>query len=132
MGDPAVNDRGLFAALRRALSAGVGLVQTRLELFAVELQHEKWRVVDLLLRTALIIILGILTLGLITATIAYLLWSWSPLGALLGLAVAYGVATGLVLWSLQRSLKSGPKPFAGTLAELKKDRECLSDKTSGT
>ncbi|MBK9137379.1 MAG: phage holin family protein [Verrucomicrobia bacterium] len=118
--------------MRRTVSAGLGLVQTRLELFAVELQQEKWRLVDLLLRTALIIILGILTLGLVTATIVYVLWGWSPLGALLGLALVYGAATGLVAWSIQRSLKSGPKPFSGTLNELKKDRECLSDKTSGT
>lgn len=132
MEEPASSDGGLFASIRRTVSVGVGLIQTRLELFSVELQQEKWRVVDLLLRTALIIILGILTLGLVTATIAYLLWDWSPLGVLLGLTTLYGVATFLVLLSIQRSIRSGPKPFAGTLTELKKDRECLSNRTSGS
>jgi uncharacterized membrane protein YqjE len=117
--------------MRRTAAAAIGLVQTRIDLFAVELQQEKWRVVDLLLRTALIVILGILTLGLLTATIVYLLWGWSPLGALIGLTILFGVATLIVLWSIRRSLKSGPRPFAGTLAELKKDQSCLSGKTSG-
>ncbi len=132
MDEPSSSSGGLFASIRRTVSAGVGLVQTRLELFSVEFQQEKWRVVDLLLRAALIIILGILTLGMLTATVVYLLWDWSPMGVLVGLTALYGVATFLVLLSIQRSIKSGPKPFAGTLAELKKDRECLSDNSSGT
>jgi uncharacterized membrane protein YqjE len=117
--------QGLLASVRGAMGSVLALAQTRFRLLAVELQQEKVRLVDLLLRAALAAILILLALGTLTAGLIYLLWPLSPLAAFGGLTLLYGgVATWLLL-GIRRELKHGPQPFAGTLAEFEKDRACF-------
>ena len=42
-----------------------------------------------------------------------------------GLAGGYLVALALVILGFRRYLKRQPKPFSGTLSELRQDRECI-------
>lgn len=116
---------GLLASLRGAVDSVLALVRTRFELLTVELQQEKVRLLDLLLRAALAGILLLLALGTLTAGLVYLLWPLSPLAAFGGLTLVYGGGAVWLLLSIRRELRLGPKPFAGTLAEFDKDRACF-------
>lgn len=122
-GDPPTG--GLFDSLRRMLEASVGLAQRRLELFAVEAQEEKLRVLDLLLRAAAVIGLSLLTLVTATATVVVALWDTSPVLVLVLVTVGYGLAAAWLAAGIRQRLREGPKPFAGTIEEFRKDRECL-------
>ena len=117
--------RGLVTSLSGVVSSVLALARTRIELLAVELQQEKVRLIDLLLRAAVAVVLALLALGTLTAGLVYLLWPWSPLAAFAGLTLLYAVGATWLLLGIRRELKGGSKPFAGTLAELEKDRACF-------
>jgi uncharacterized membrane protein YqjE len=116
---------GLFASLRRMFDSALKLVHNRFELFTVELQEEKIRLFDLLLRVAAVVVLGFMTLIAATALIVVWLWDTSPVAVLAIVTLGYGLTAAGIGYSIQQRLKNGPPPFAGTLAEFKKDRECL-------
>ncbi len=122
-GDPPTG--GLFDSLRRMLEAAAGLAQRRLELFAVEAQEEKLRVLDLLLRATAVIGLSLLALVTATATVVVALWDTSPVLVLVLVTAGYGIAATVLAAGIRRRLREGPKPFAGTIEEFRKDRECL-------
>jgi uncharacterized membrane protein YqjE len=116
---------GLLESLRRLCSNGLALLQNRVELFAVEVQEQKVRLVKILLLTALAVLLGNTAVLVVTATVVVLVGeeAWKPV--LIGLAAFYtlaALAAGLIL---RRELRSAPAPFADTVSELKKDCECL-------
>jgi len=116
---------GVLASVRRIFDSVLALLHSRLELAGIELEEEKLRQFGLLLRTAILVVLGMLTLMTATATVVVIFWDQSP-ELTLGLVTAvYAVATGAVGWGLRRRLKTDPSPFADTLAEFKKDREWL-------
>ncbi len=116
---------GLLASLLSAAESVFALARTRIELLTVELQHEKVRVIDLLLRAALAAILFLMALGTLTAGVIYLLWPLSPLAAFAGLTFLYGGGAAWILIGIRSELKHGPRPLAGTLAEFEKDCACF-------
>lgn len=120
---------GFFEPFRRLSDSVLALVQHRLELFAVELQLEKVRALDVLVRAAALVILGLLTLVAGTATLVVALWDTSPVLVLALVTLCYGAGAAGVAFSLRRRLHAGPKPFSGTLEELRKDRACFGKKS---
>jgi len=125
MDQPPENEGGLFASLRRMLDSLLAIVQNRFQLFTVELQEEKIRVFDLLLRAIAVVVLGFMTLIAATALVVVWLWDTSPVAVLAIVTLIYGLTAAGIGYSIRQRLKNGPLPFAGTLAEFKKDRECL-------
>jgi len=125
MDQPTEKEGDLFAYLRRLLDSALALVQNRFQLFTVELQEEKIRFFDLLLRVVAVAALGAMTL--ITATALVVVWFWdtSPVAVLAIVTLLYGLAAAGVGYGLKQRLQRGSPPFAGTLAELEKDRECF-------
>lgn len=119
----------MLDALRRLGETLVAAAEHRLELFAVELQVEKVRALDVLVRAAALVVLGLLTLVAGTATVVVALWHTSPVLVLAGVTLLYGLGAAGLLASIRRRLQAGPKPFAGTLEELRKDRACFGNKT---
>jgi len=120
---------GWLDPLRRSSDSLLGLVQSRLELFTVELQEEKLRAINLLIWLTIALGLGVAGLLVVVAVLAIFLWNVAGYFGLLGLAVgALGGAAGLFYW-LRRKLQTGPTPFHTTVAEFKKDRECLRKKS---
>jgi uncharacterized membrane protein YqjE len=128
MDQPSEKEGGLFASLRRLLDSALALVQNRFEVFTVELQEEKIRLFDLLLRAAVVVVLGFMTLIAATALVVVWLWDTSPVTVLAIVTLLYGLTAAGVGYSLKQRLQRGPTPFAGTLAEFKKDRECLGNR----
>jgi uncharacterized membrane protein YqjE len=115
---------GVWASLKRILDTLLATAQNRVELFAVELQEEKCRVVEAMLCAAALASFGMMTLSLLTFTVVILFWENGRMIALGGLSMLYLVGTTLAWRALQSRLKAG-SAFAGTVEELKKDRACL-------
>lgn len=119
---------GWFDGLRRVGDSLLGLAQTRFELFTVELQEEKLRVVKLLIWLAVALALGLGGLLIVVGTLALFLWQVAGYAGLLGLAlVVLGGAAG-ILWTIYHRVRKGPLPFSQTVTEFKKDREWLRKK----
>jgi len=105
---------------RRLLTIG----ENRLELFTVEVQEER----DRLLR-ALLLALGAAAFGLLagitlTALVVVLFWDCSHWAALLILTVLYGAAGAFLCRRLARLLRDW-QTLPASLDQLRKDRACL-------
>jgi uncharacterized membrane protein YqjE len=106
--------------VRRLVTIG----ENRLELLAVEVQEERERHLH-----AFLLALGVAAFGLLagltlTAAIVVLLWVWSPVAVLLILTALYAVA-GICLYRQLIGLLRNWQTLSATLAQLRKDRECL-------
>lgn len=115
--------RGAVARLSGAL---VGLFRTRLTLASVEYAEERARVGRQL--ALLVAAIGCLLFALLFAAGAVVIFYWDSyrLEAVIGVAVAFAVAAGLLLWRRAEVEKTSPTPFAATIAELDKDRAAIA------
>lgn len=122
-GDPKPD--GWLDTLRRSGDSLLGLAQSRLELFSVELQEEKLRVLKLLVWLGVALALGMAGILVVIGTLALFLWNQAGYFGLVGLALlVLAGAAGIFFW-LRRQIQSGPRPFDATVTEFRKDRECL-------
>lgn len=125
-------ERGLFSSLARIFDTVLATVQNRLELFSIELQEEKWRFVEVLVWTAAAVFLAILAVTVFTLFVVCLCgWLFGEIAQLCclgGFTLLYGAAAYGAVRALRHRLTGGPMPFADTIAELKKDRECFRPK----
>jgi uncharacterized membrane protein YqjE len=116
---------GLLGNLRGFVDGLLGSAHDRLELLAVELHEEKFRLIQIFIWISAIIFLGILALVFLSLAIVILLWDTARVAAICSLAAAYSVGLVATVIGFRRYLQRQPKPFAGTLGELKQDRECI-------
>jgi uncharacterized membrane protein YqjE len=125
MSDTPPDTGGWLESLRRIGGSLSALLRSRFELFTVELQEEKLRLLNLLVWLGLALALA--TAGIFVAIIALAFWLWAVAGyaGLIALAVAALAAAFAILWSIRRKIQTGPTPFAQTAAEFRKDGECL-------
>ncbi len=116
---------GIMESIRRLGNSLLGLLHVRAELFAVELQEEKLRAIRLMVWVAVAITLGVA--GLLVAIVGLALFFWEIAGywGLAGLAAGALGTAATILWIIHRRITHGPAPFAGTVAEFRKDAECL-------
>lgn len=124
MSEPAPNPPGLGSALRRMGDTLLALIQNRLELVFLELKEEQYHFIEILLWAAALIFLGIMAAIVVTFTIVFLFWDQAGMGLLIGFSVLYLGLAVLSFFKLRAQFKRAV-PFSGTLAEIKKDLECL-------
>lgn len=125
MSSEPTSDGGLPASFRRLGSSLLGLVRTRIELFAVELQEQKLQATGLLLWLAVAVALSVAAILLALGTLALFLWNTAGYPGLVGLSLLVaGAAAGVLLLIRRRILRAAP-PFAATAAEFQKDLEHL-------
>lgn len=115
-----------LGSLRRAVDSLRALARGRFELFAVEFELEKLRLIRWLTWLGLAVVLA--GAGLLSALAALALWLWATAGyaGLIGLALAALALAGVIFLALCHSIKTSPPPFAATVEEFRKDEECLS------
>ena len=113
------------ASVKRVSGTLFGLVQNRLELFALEWQEEKIRLLSLLTWLAVALAIGIA--GLLIGISALALYCWSVAGylGLAGLGLALLLIGSAMLWIIHLQLQERPLPFAATVGEFAKDRDCF-------
>lgn len=117
---------GLKGALARLGASLAGALHTRAELASVELVIERER---LLLRLALVVG-GVVALAFAMlfagAFVIVLFWDSHRLRAIAGVALVHAIAGAVLVGKARAIGRDGHMPFAGTLAELDKDRARLS------
>lgn len=123
MSDPAPTRLG--ESLKGLADSGLATLQTRLELFSVELKEEKLRAGSFLFDTVLAALFIGFGVVFLMAFLTVLFWDSHRL-----LALGLGT-TGLFIagvWAATRAaghLRSGSRLFASSLAEIAQDREAL-------
>ena len=108
--------------MRRLATIG----ENRLELLAVEVQEERERLLH-----AFLLALGVAAFGLLagialTAAIADLLWTYSPVAVLLILTGLYAAA-GIFLYQRLTGLLRNWQTLSASLDQFRKDRICLEN-----
>ncbi len=98
--------------------------ENRLELFAVEVQEERERLLHAFLFLMGVSAFGLLAAMSLSAAIVVYLWAYSPVIVLLMLATVYGATSFYFFKRLTREMRDWHS-FSATLDQLRKDRECL-------
>lgn len=114
----------VFRSLKRFLSTILGIAQSRLELFSIEFQEEKWRLQQMFVWVVVGIFALILTAVVVTATVVYWVDEENRMTALVLFCVGYGVLTAFAFLKARKLVADKP-PFQQSLEELKKDRSWL-------
>jgi uncharacterized membrane protein YqjE len=114
---------GFTTLLGRLARTGVGAVQNRLELFAVEWQEERTRLAELALWVMLLVFLGILAVLLLTATVIFLFREELRIYVAASFTLIYIVGTIVAWFGIKSLLKR--EPFTETISQTRKDREWL-------
>ena len=116
---------GLLGSLRGFADGLIGSAHDRLELLAVELHEEKYRLIQIFIWISAIVFLVMLAMVFASLALVVLLWDTARVAVVCILAGAYIAAALIAIFGFRRYLKRQPKPFAATLRELREDRECI-------
>jgi uncharacterized membrane protein YqjE len=127
----AAPEPGLRGALARLAAAAVALVGTRVELASIEFAEERERARDRLILVAVALTGFGFALLAASAFVVVLFWEAHRLEAIAGVCLFYLAVGGIAAWKLAAGRGNAPAPFAGTLAELERDREWLSRRMGG-
>jgi uncharacterized membrane protein YqjE len=103
----------------------VALVQTRLELAAVEVEEEGLRLMGYLLLSLLALFLFGIAIVMVALFVVILFWDTYRIQAVLAMAALFAVAGVLIARKVRESLASKPRLLAHTIAELNKDLEFI-------
>jgi uncharacterized membrane protein YqjE len=121
-----MSQENLLSSLKNLVSTGASMAQTRLELISTDVQIARTKFLGLLVMV--IFTLFFLFFGLIMLALLIVIYSWETDRILaLSLLTAGFLAVGCILaLVVLRSLKTMPKLFEATIAELAKDRQELA------
>lgn len=111
----------ILDTLGRCASGFVAILQTRLELAAVEVEEESLRFLAYLALCMLAMVCISLAITLLTLFVIVLFWDSHRIVAILGMAALYGLAAAALLLGVRSNFRRKPKLLAFTLAELHKD-----------
>lgn len=125
MAEPQASPEGLFASLKTLGATFAAILQNRLELLSTDIAEERARLgAILLLSLVALFCLGVGVL-LLTLLVVVLFWDTHRLEALSALTLLFLAAGGWVGWMALHRLRSKPRLFEASIAELAKDREHL-------
>ena len=125
MPEDAGHTESLLESLRGVAKTFVALVQTRIEIFASEVDEERARVGRILVLA--VVALFCLGLALVLGVLLIVVLFWDnnrllALGLLTGVFALGGVGA---LLALRSAVRNRPKFLSATLAELRKDQKGL-------
>ena len=128
--EPATPASAGFIHSLRSLSDGLlAMVQDRLELFAVELQEEKFRLIEIFIWISAAIFTGMMALAFASLTLVYLFWASARLAVLGGLTLFYTAALVAIIVAFRRFIAHQPRPFPATRQEIGEDRACIRNES---
>jgi uncharacterized membrane protein YqjE len=113
---------GSFRVLGDSLLA---TVQDRLELFSVELQEEKFRLILTFVWISAAVFTAMMAIAFASLTLVYLFWESARLFVLGGLTFFYAGALVVIIIAFRRYIARQPSPFLATRQEIGKDRTCI-------
>lgn len=121
-----MSQENLLSSIKNLAATGASIAQTRLELLSVDVQIARTKFIQLLV--LIVCALFFLFFGLVMLSLLIVIYSWESNRILaLGLLTSGFIAIGIILTILiMRSLRTMPKLFEASIAELAKDQEELS------
>jgi uncharacterized membrane protein YqjE len=121
-----MSQENLLSSLKSLVSTGASIAQTRLELISVDVQIARTQLISLLVM--IVSALFFLFFGLVMLALLIVIYSWESDRMLaLGLLASAFLLVGFILALLiMQSLRTMPKLFEASIAELAKDREALT------
>ena len=123
--ETAAGSKGLFDSLKGLAATLVSLVHTRLDLLSTDMEEYLERLVSVLVMALVALFCLGVGVVLLASLIVVAFWDSHRLLALGGLAGIF-LAGGAAAWGIARyKLRTKPKLFAASLAELSKDRQQL-------
>jgi uncharacterized membrane protein YqjE len=123
----APSSSGLLGSLRGFADGLVGSVRDRVELITIELQEEKHRLIQLAIWLSALVALALLAIIFVSIALLVVFWETARVPVAIGLAAVYLLGFAAVAIGFKRYLARQPKPFAGTLAELREDHTCIRE-----
>ena len=99
----------------------LAMVETRLELAALEIEEETQRLIGYFMLALLSLILFGIAMVLVSLAIILVFWETYRLQAALGLAALFGIAATVIGMKLKTAFATRPRMLASTVAELNKD-----------
>lgn len=130
-GTPGGASAGLRGALGQLGGSLLGLLRTRLELAALELDEERDRAIEALILVHVAVLAFAFALLAASTLVVVLFWDSYRIAALCGMTIVY-LAIGIVAaLRFSRKRPADARPFAGTLAELERDRAWLGGEIGG-
>ncbi|MFM8357008.1 MAG: phage holin family protein [Verrucomicrobiota bacterium] len=121
---PEAAPAGWLETGRRFAGTILSTLGNRVELLLVEAQEERDRLLQVLLLGVVALVFFTLAMVAVSVAVVVVFWASHPVASLLGLAVLYAGLGGAAAWRLARARQDWDS-FAGSLNELKKDREWL-------
>lgn len=125
MSDDPGHAEGLIDSLRDLARTFVALVETRIEIFASEIDEERTR----LARVVVLAVVAAFCLGLavvlLVLLVAVVFWDSNRLLAIGVIAAVFALGALAALVKLRAAAKQRPKFLSATLAELRKDEKEL-------
>ena len=121
-----MSQENLLSIIKKLVSAGASIAQTRLELISVDVQINRTKFINQLLM--IVCAIFFLFLGVVMLALLIVIYSWESDRMLaLGLLTGSSLFIGLILTLLiMQSFRTMPKLFETSIAELAKDCEALS------
>lgn len=120
---------GYLSALGSLVDGLLATVQSRFELFTVELQEEKYRLIQTFIWICAVIFTAMLAITFASLTLVYIFWESARLTVLGGLAVFYALALLVLIIGYRRFVARQPKPFTATRQEISEDRTCIRNES---
>lgn len=127
-GPDAAASPGLLASLRNLAATAVGILQTRLELLATEVEEERLRLLQIAFWAVIAVFFLVLGVLMLTLFVVLLFWDTHRVlvtGLLVFFYLILAAAAGLAVRS---KVRAKSKLFSASLAELAKDREQLTSR----
>jgi uncharacterized membrane protein YqjE len=125
MADDTGHTESLLESLRGLAHTAVALVQTRIEIFASEVDEERARLERIVMLGVIAAFCGGLALVLLVLLVAVVFWDTNRLLAIGVIAAAFALGALAALVSLRKAMVQRPKFLSTTLAELRKDEKAL-------
>lgn len=116
---------GFMGSLRRLGDGLLAGLQGRVTLFSVELQEEKFRLIQIFVWISATVFTGMMAAVCLSLTLVFSFPSGSRLAVLGSLAVFYSLALVALVVAFRRYLARQPLPFAATIEEIAADRDAL-------
>ena len=100
-------------------------IQDRLELFSVELQEEKFRLILTFIWISAAVFTAMMAIAFACLTLVYFFWEGARLAVLGGLTIFFVGTLIAISFAFRRYIARQPRPFSATRNEIGKDRACI-------
>ena len=117
--------RGLFDSLKGLAASLVAIVHTRLDLLSTDLEEERERLVSVLVMLFVALFCFGIGVVLLAILVAAVFWDSHRLLTLAGLTAIFLAGGAAAFGCVWHKLRTKPRLFAASLAELSKDRQHL-------